>query len=56
MHQSTGLPGFTCVESLFRDEIVGPKPVNELRVREWFQHLANSLLADNNEVFAKSST
>lgn len=46
--------GECAVESLFRDEIIGSGSFQSLKVHDWFQHLANSLLADNDEVFGKS--
>ncbi len=46
--------GECAAESLFRDEIIGKNASNNLKVQDWFQHLANSLLSDNDEVFMKS--
>ena len=47
--------GECAAESLFREEITGQNPQAGLNVVEWFEHLASSLLADNDEVFDRSS-
>jgi len=48
--------GECAAESLFREEITGKVHSDQLKIDEWFQHLANSLLADNDEVFNKSQS
>lgn len=46
--------GECALEGLFREELTGPQPPQN--VREWFQHLANHLLPDNDAVFHCSPT
>jgi hypothetical protein len=41
--------GEVAAENLFREEIVGPDKITT--VHQWFQRLANNLLADNDPVF-----
>ncbi|MDF1738633.1 MAG: hypothetical protein P1U86_05700 [Verrucomicrobiales bacterium] len=48
--------GECAASSLFRDEIIGHKRASsKLDVKEWFEHLARSLLADNDEAVTRSS-
>jgi hypothetical protein len=47
--------GECAAESLFRDEITGQKPQAHFDAFEWFERLSDSLLADNDEVFSRSS-
>lgn len=44
--------GECALDGLFREELTGPRPPQN--VREWFQHLANHLLPDNDPVFRRT--
>jgi hypothetical protein len=46
--------GLCAASNLFREEIIGSENVGrELEVEDWFKRLAESLLADNDEVFSR---